>query len=135
MSAETKDKYKIITKDREAAWAYKPECYTEEDREKWMRGLYDDAASIIRGFARHRIESEPQRNPNSPDFAIGDKVKILYPGFENDDPHFITGIDWDAENGVTYTTSEVWPPKHSGDRVFALTDGWTPGNLRLVSKD
>lgn len=41
-------------KDREAAWPFRPECYTESDKERWMSGLYDHSAKIIMAFARHR---------------------------------------------------------------------------------
>lgn len=64
-------------------------------------------------------------------FRIGDRVKIVAPEWEQEPPHYITGIDWHPKHGVTYTTSEVWPPKVSGFFVQGLTDEWRDDDLAL----
>lgn len=69
-------------------------------------------------------------------FQLGDKVEIIpeEAGIEwrGEPPHYIVGIDWCPKHGVTYTTSEVWPPKFRGRYVEGLTDEWAPNMLRLA---
>jgi hypothetical protein len=43
--------------DREAAWRYRPACYLGQHYDPWLAAFYDDAAGIIKAFARHRIEA------------------------------------------------------------------------------
>ncbi len=42
--------------DRLAAWPYRPSCYKGNGTyTKWMNGLYDTSAPVIKAFAAHRI--------------------------------------------------------------------------------
>lgn len=46
----------VVQADRDAAWPFRPRCYTEQDREAWMEGRYDSApGGPIQAFARHRL--------------------------------------------------------------------------------
>lgn len=71
-------------------------------------------------------------------YQIGDRVEIMPYEFgidwQGDPPQFIAGIDWHPKHGVTYTTSETWPPKCEGTRAVGLTDEWTPLHLRRIAK-
>lgn len=62
-------------------------------------------------------------------FQIGERVSIIAPEWKDEPPHYITGIDWHPKHGITYTTSEVWPPKVGGFHVEGLTDGWRDEDL------
>lgn len=44
----------IMQADREAAWPFRPSCYTRHDYARWIGGAYDGVEPII-AFARHRI--------------------------------------------------------------------------------
>ena len=43
--------------DRRAAWGFRPECYTGEDKAGWLAGAYD-CIRIIQAFTAHRIAAE-----------------------------------------------------------------------------
>ncbi len=48
----------VTQADREAAWAARPNLYSENDKDRWMAGVYDQApGSRIQAFARHRTEA------------------------------------------------------------------------------
>lgn len=66
-------------------------------------------------------------------FQIGDQVNITAPDWQNEPPHYITGIDWHPKHGITYTTSEVWPPKVGGFHVEGLTEGWRDEDLSPIA--
>jgi hypothetical protein len=70
-------------------------------------------------------------------FQIGDMVEIVPEEAGRDwlgePPHYITGIDWHPKHGVTYTTSEVWPPRCEGRFVVGLTDEWQAVHLRRAA--
>jgi hypothetical protein len=49
----------VVTEaDREEAWGFRPDCYFENDYDRWHDGAYDDAAPIIKAFARHRLSTQ-----------------------------------------------------------------------------
>lgn len=77
--------------------------------------------------------------PATQAFSIGQKVQIVPETageeWRGDPPQFITGIDWHRLHGVTYTTSEVWPPRVSGLFVNGLTDEWQQHHLRAVTDE
>lgn len=128
----------VTLADREAAWPFRPTCYSEADREKWMGGTYDCAAPIIQAFARCRLDAvAANRSPPSlvtPEHRIGDKVRITLPDFQGEPPHFVTGIAWHPKVGLSYTTSEVWPPKVEGLHICGLTDEWYPEHLAAAGE-
>jgi len=84
---------------------------------------------------------ELQERVNAPEtFQIGDMVEVIPEtagmDWRGEPPHYITGIDWHSEYGVTYTTSETWPPRVEGLRKggVGLTDEWLPDQLRATLK-
>lgn len=50
----------VTQADRAAAWRYRPACYKHYDETKWMNGHYDNAAPVIKAFARHRTLTPAQ---------------------------------------------------------------------------
>jgi hypothetical protein len=77
MSSNNPDTQPTVTEaDREEAWGFRPDCYYENDYDRWMAGEYDDAAPIIRAFARHRSQETARSAElvdNRPDL-VGDPV-------------------------------------------------------------
>lgn len=57
------DKIEVTAADRDAAWPYRPSCYKVDDYSNWMAGKYDLAATVIKGFARHRLASTADAQP------------------------------------------------------------------------
>jgi hypothetical protein len=61
---DTPDKLVEVTQaDREAAWSWRnKDAYSEADKAGWMDGIYDKCLNPIEAFARHRLQSLPDRN-------------------------------------------------------------------------
>ena len=59
------DKIDVSQRAREKAWAVRPECYCEQDRTKWMAGVYDHVR-IIQAFARFERDILATRTDATP---------------------------------------------------------------------
>jgi len=81
------DKIEVSQRAREKAWAVRPGCYCEQDRTKWMAGVYDHVR-IIQAFARFERDILATRTDATP-------VAWMY-----EHP--------DRECGGT----EIWPERH-----------------------
>ena len=56
------DTPKVTQADREAAWPFRPACYTKDDKAAWMAGRYDNLLGpkkLLQAFARHRLTTAP----------------------------------------------------------------------------
>lgn len=53
----------VTEADRKAAWKHAPKCYLNDESgetfKRWMAGAYDEAAPVIKDFARHRQATAP----------------------------------------------------------------------------
>lgn len=94
-----------------------------------------DALNFIRQQQAEIDQLRAERSREA--FQIGDRVKIVAEtaGHEwaGEAPHFIVGVDWHPLYGITYTTSECWPPRVRGRHIESLTDGWAKHNLLAAS--
>lgn len=74
---------------------------------------------------------EHDRQPDAAAMWIGTKVQIIpeEAGMEwaGDPPHYIAAVDWHPKHGVTYTTSETWPP-------YSYNFHWPPHMLRALGE-
>ena len=59
------DKIEVSQRAREKAWAVRPGCYCEQDRTKWMAGVYDHVR-IIQAFARFERDILATRTDATP---------------------------------------------------------------------
>lgn len=48
--------WNVTREDRECAWKFRPACYTQDDRERWLAGSYD-GLQPIQQIAAHRQRS------------------------------------------------------------------------------
>jgi len=79
--------------DREAAWPFRPSCYKEDTKERWMAGVYDRAAPVIAAFARHRIAALQ---------AAAERERTLVEAMEQADYEAHLAIEKGIESGAVY---------------------------------
>lgn len=112
-------------------------CCNWEEAVNSLHLLHEELAKVGLCIAPIAALELSERMEKVETFQIGDAVQIIPEAagmdWQGELPHYITGIDWHPKHGITYTTSDVWPPRHQGHFVEGLTDEWRAEHLRRTS--
>lgn len=65
----TTETVEVTDEAREAAWQHRGPAYRASARESWMAGVYDEAAPIIRTFARVIAAAEKRQRERDAQIA------------------------------------------------------------------